>query len=1317
MALKTRKFANVTTEGGMLPVDLLSRIYAIDSALPGISAPDYHLASGDKLTDAISRSWSALRARWESFKAEREKFGDEDRGTSATRERWLLPLFSELGYGRLMVTKAEEIEGRVYPISHGWHRSPIHLVSASVSLDEKRAGVAGASRSSPHSLVQEYLNRTSKKLWGFVTNGLTFRILRDNISLTRQSYVEFDLEGIFDSEAFADFSLLWLLCHQSRVEAEKPEECWLEQWSCLAQKEGTRALDQLRSGVERAISALGNGFISERRNHALRENLRSGNLSKAELYRELLRIIYRLIFIFVAEDRELLLLPDADRKARERYQRFYSTARLRDMAAKVRGGHHIDQYQVLKLVFGSLGSSAGAPELAIGPLGSFLWSPQATPNLDSCELSNAALLDSIRALTTIVDGSSRRFVDYKNLGSEELGSIYESLLELHPELDIEAGSFELRTAQGNERKTTGSYYTPSSLINCLLDSALEPVVAEALKIDRSEKSILKLKVCDPACGSGHFLIGAAHRLAKHLARVRTGEDEPPPQATRRAMRDVVGHCIYGVDINPMAVELCKVSLWLDALEPGRPLSFLEHRIQCGNSLLGVTPALLEKGIPDEAFEPIEGDDKRVCSGLKKQNKKEHEARAGRQTTMFDVEGFEAWNRLGNIQAFITTLDDIDDSSIEGIQKKQALYEEQVKGKSYLFSRFWADAWCAAFVWNRNSQQEEFITEEVFRRIEKNPHSVSPSLQDEVRRIATEYKFFHWHLAFPGVFRVPKRGETPDNREMGWSGGFDVVLGNPPWERIKIQEKEWFAERSPLIASAPNAAARSKMIAALKESDPSLYKAFGAELRRAEGESHYIRSSGRYPLCGRGDVNTYSIFAESAGAIIRTDRAGAGIIVPSGVATDDTTKFYFQNIVESGRLVSLYDFENRNAIFMGVHRSFKFTLLTLGSPRPGREGKFAFFLHETGQLLEQGRVFNLSAADIQLVNPNTKTCPIFLSERDAEITKRIYERVPVLIREGDPDGNPWGITFRAMFHMSNDSHLFHNRNQLDEQGFQLRGNIFEKGKERYLPLYEAKMIHQFDHRWATYDGEDARDVTEQEKQNPNFEPLPRYWVHESEVNKAIPESWDKPWLMGWRDICRSTDERTVIASLVPRVGVGDKFLLLNSSEHGQRPLCLLANLNSLAFDYVARQKVGGTSLKYFTMKQLPVLLPTIYSEVQANDGGEIGTEIETLVTNLLYSSSGMNVIASANKLRPASPQWKAEDRILNRARLDALYFGLYQLTRSEVEFILDQFPVLRRKENKALGEYRTKRLILEYFDTISGVYKLKATVARAAAVAP
>jgi hypothetical protein len=1173
-------------------------------------------------------------------------------------------------------------------------------VSATVSLDEKRAGVAGASRNSPHSLVQEYLNRNPDKLWGFVSNGLVLRVLRDNISLTRQSYVEFDLEGIFTSEAFADFSLLWLLCHQSRVEADKPEECWLERWSNLAQKEGIRALNQLRSGVERAIAFLGNGFLSEARNAPLRDQLRSGDVTKSDLYRELLRIIYRLIFLFVAEDRGLLLIPTAEPTAKDRFRDYYSTARLRKVAMRVKGGHHTDQYRVLKLLFTALGSGSGAPALGIGPLGSFLWSTEATPHLDCCELSNASLLDAIRALTVIVDGSSRRFVDYKNLGSEELGSIYEALLELHPEVNVAEGSFELRSSPGSERKTTGSYYTPSTLINCLLDSALEPVVAAALKRDKSEQTILKLKVCDPACGSGHFLIGAAHRLAKHLARVRTGEEEPPPEATRRAMRDVVGHCIYGVDINPMAVELCKVSLWLDALEPGRPLSFLEHKIQCGNSLLGVTPALLDQGIPDAAFEPLEGDDKKRCAGLKKQNKREREARQSGQYTMFDL-GFEAWDKLGNIQAFINTLDDIDDSSIEGIEKKQALYEEQVRGKSYLFSRFWADSWCAAFVWHKDSNRIEFITDDVFRRIEQNPNTVPRTIQDEVKRLSDEYKFFHWHLAFPGVFRIPKSGERAENAEMGWSGGFDVVLGNPPWERIKIQEKEWFAECSPSVAAAPNAAARSKMILELKESDPVLYGAFRAELRRAEGESQFIRSSGRYPLCGRGDVNTYSIFAESVGSIIRYDTGSSGIIVPSGIATDDTTKFYFQNIVESGRLVSLFDFENRNGIFTGVHRSYKFTLLTLSSPQDGREGRFAFFLHEATQLSQPDRVFTLSAADIALVNPNTRTCPIFLSQRDAEITKRIYERVPVLIREGDPDGNPWGISFRAMFHMSNDSHLFRTRSQLEDQGLILNGNIFENEKDRYLPLYEAKMIHQFDHRWATYDRDGARDVTEAEKQNPHFEPLPRYWVHEAEVQKALPETWDKPWLMGWRDICRSTDERTVISSLIPRVATGDTLLLMFPSHHSEFWPAIIANLNSLVLDYVARQKVGGTHLKYHVFKQLAVLQPVAYARISFPGLEQPLLSLIIEIANRLFSlSKTVQLAPPSGSEKLAALCGTSGNRNELRAALDAIYFHLYGLTRRDVEFILGQFPVLRRNEERAHGEFLTRRLVLERFDYLA-----------------
>lgn len=412
-------------------------------------------------------------------------------------------------------------------------------------------------------------------------------------------------------------------------------------------------------------------------------------------YRQLLRLVYRLLFLFVAEDRDLLLRPDADPQARERYERFYSLSRLRLLAEKRVGTRHADLYHGLRLIMDKLGSDAGCPALGLPALGSFLFSREAIPDLEACDIANAYLLDAVRALAFINDRHGRRLVDYKNLRSEELGSVYEALLELLPDVHIEALQFDLKTVSGSERKSTGSYYTPESLVQCLLDSALEPVVAEALNQPDAAQAILRLKVCDPACGSGHFLIAAAHRLAKHVASVRTGDDEPAPEAVRTALRDVIGHCIYGVDANPMAVELCKVSLWMEALEPGKPLSFLDHRIQCGNSLIGATPALLKHGIPDDAFKPIEGDDRTVCSEYRKHNKQEREG----QQRLF-THAPEPWTRLGNLATGLLQLEEISDDSIAGVRRKQERWEELVRSQGYIYSRLWADAWCAAFVWKK-----------------------------------------------------------------------------------------------------------------------------------------------------------------------------------------------------------------------------------------------------------------------------------------------------------------------------------------------------------------------------------------------------------------------------------------------------------------------------------------------------------------------------------------------------------------------------------------------------------------------------------------
>ena len=517
----------------------------------------------------------------------------------------------------------------------------MHLVGRGLSLDRRAAGQRGAAAANPHGLVQEFLNRSDAHLWAIVSNGLRLRILRDNQTLSRQSFLEFDLEAMFAGEVYSDFVLLWLIVHASRFaprEGDRPETCWLEQWTREAERQGARALGELRGGVERALRILGRGFTSHPRNAVLREALRSGALPPDGFHGQILRVVYRLIFLFVAEDRTLdgqsLLHPHDDsaigRAAREAYAAHYGTARLRHLAGRIKGSRHGDLWRQFRLLAGAL---SGEPDfetarrhLALPALGSFLWSRESTTELNGTELTNHDFLEALRHLAFTRQNKMLRPVDYRNLGAEELGGVYEGLLALTPRVSGDGADFTFAEFAGNARKTSGSYYTPDVLVQCLLDSALDPVVAEAVRGKtgtEAERAILDLKVCDPAVGSGHFLVGAAHRLARHLARVRAysaGESEPSPLLYQHALRDVIGRCLYGVDMNPMAAELCRVSLWLEALEPGKPLSFLDHHIRVGNSLLGTTPELIEAGLPDGAFKPLQGDDSKTCSGLRRRNK-------------------------------------------------------------------------------------------------------------------------------------------------------------------------------------------------------------------------------------------------------------------------------------------------------------------------------------------------------------------------------------------------------------------------------------------------------------------------------------------------------------------------------------------------------------------------------------------------------------------------------------------------------------------------------------------------------------------------
>jgi hypothetical protein len=1315
MRARTRNpFLTVRTEGSILPIDVLTRVIERDKDLDGLAPESYHLAKNERINEVATRAWNRLQGAWEAFREASERLSESDLGTSLTRERWLLILFQELGYGRLMTHRAWEIEDRTYPISHLWGSTPIHLVGCRVSMDKKQAGVAGAARVSPHSLVQEFLNRSDDHLWGIVSNGLILRLLRDNVSLTRQAFVEFDLEAMMEGEAFSDFVLLFMLCHQSRVEVPEdktPDSCWLEQWHNAAAEQGIRALDELRSGVKNALDTLGAGFLAHPANTALRQKLKDGALSTQDYYRQLLRVVYRLLFLFVAEDRELLYDPDAPIANRMVYASYYSTHRIRELAQRRRGTKHADLYRTLRLVFDKL--REGCPELALPALGSFLFSGESTPDLDAADLANRDLLAAFRQLACTIDGDALRPIDYRNLGPEELGSVYESLLEMHPQVNTDAATFKLDVAAGSERKTTGSYYTHSSLVQCLLDSALDPVLDEAATKSDPEAALLDLKICDPASGSGHFLIAAAHRVAKRLAAVRTGEDEPSPQATRAALRDVIGRCMYGVDVNPMAVELCKISLWMEAMEPGKTLGFLDHHIKCGNSLLGTTPALMAEGIPNDAFKPIEGDDKTVCKDLEAQNKGE---RAG--LDMFST--FTERKPRADLTDPFKQLVDEDDASPLARKRKAEHYRALVQSADYVNAWFLADAWCAAFVLSKTDLEDLAVTHRRFRNWEANPETAKSEDREAVHAIADQYQFFHWHLAFPEVFRVPADGERPESQRCGWSGGFDCVLGNPPWDRVKFQEREYFAHRDPAIAQCSTASRRHAMIASLATSNPGLFSAYRQAKRHSEATGLVARESGYYPYCGRGDINTYALFAELKMALLGI-RGYTGFIAPSALATGDTTKYFFQFVVDEHHLVTLFDFENRKKIFPEVQGNVRFSLFTFTS------GEVAGFkvgaqLDDPALLNDKARVYALSTEDVARANPNTRTCPAFRTARDAQLVLALHSQ-PVLVNEQIEDGNRWSIRFETQFHMTNNSNLFLTIDDVETQPAQMESPGLEAVD--VLPLYEAKLIGQFDHRAGTFAGISSdvmykmhagtKQLTPTERTDPCCRIAPRYWIRGKDVPEKARESG---WIACFRNAISSVaDSRSFVSVILPTCGVGNSLICLETNEGPRATLFMVSLFNSFTLDYVLRQKATGGNASYFIVKQLPVPTPEAARTAPRWCAVPLIDWIAARTLELSAVTWDLSAVTPACNYGDIPPfVWDEGRRFLLRCELDAAFFHLYlgmprewdkqgskQLLeyfptpRDAVEYIMETFPIVKRKDEEQYGEYRTKLQILDIYD--------------------
>jgi hypothetical protein len=1266
------KFTSIDMEGSLIPPDTLEEVFS--GTAPGQRPQDFGLDKKTALDNDIAACWSEARGYWSAFQRALAKADPGKSTVSITRDLWLIPLLTSLGFSEVTYTpKAAVINGRTYAISHraGSEDSgfPLHLDGAGNELDKRSP--TGRPRISPHTLVQEFLNN-SDHLWGAVSNGLRFRILRNSSRLSKPVYLEFNLEQLMVSEQFAEFSLFYRLVHRTRwpVNIASAHECLLEKYYQSGIETGGRIREKLREGVEQAILIFGNGFLSHPLNNDLRERLRNGSLTPTEYYRQLLRLIYRFLFLMVSEQRNLIG-PDPGFDFHQKvYNEHYSISRLRGLAGRPlsHSDSHRDMWEGVKQTFRLLANDEDARLLNMQCLDGDLFSAEGIKDLTASCLCNSAFLEAMGRLSYFQENNVQRLINYAFLDVEELGSVYESLLDHYPVIRQEDGATVFEFSQGTERKTTGSYYTRPELVQELIKSGLDPIIEErlstALSKEDKEKALLGVRVCDPAAGSGHFLLAAARRIAKSLAQIRLGEDQVTPDEYRRAVREVIRTCIYGVDLNPLAVDLCKVALWLEGHNRGMPLTFLDHHVKCGNSLVGVDSLdRLRQGIPEDAFKPVTGDVRESANAPKRLNRRECE---NINQGSVDFATGERFNT--NQKTFSQGLHNvarIPDENTEGVHRKQREYQRIVQSREWETDRIAADLWTSAFFWPLTEQTSAFVPNtSVLIRFLDNAGSVQRSVVEKTATIAQEHRFFHWPLEFPDVF---------------FDGGFDVVLTCPPWRRFHNSKT-------------------SDAIDTELETQNEESRTQGTHLAPADAESpmlelfgHYVKRSSRFPLTKSSGPLAYALFTELGFRLIK-QTGRCGLIVPTAIATDRSTRTLFLHLLEKDFLVSLYDFENRPGFFDGAMSTLKFCLFTFAR-KPQKSVLMAFFLSGAEDLTDKNRLITLRKADPSLINPNTKALPIFRNTKDADIVRNIYKGCPVLANE-TAGSNDWGVSFSGVFQITSDRKLF---SKLERQD--------------YLPLYEGKMIHQFDYRWATYDPdkEQFRIVDSVEKMDPDYAITPRYWVPTDEVRSRLHKlNWRHEWVMAFRDVCRATDCRTGIFTVVPLCGTAHPLPLLVTNKN-IRPcecLVLLANCNSLVLDYVLRQKFPGHHLLFYILKQLPIIPLDHYSE------GDIEF-ISSRVTRLIYTSRESERFAVDCGFQGNPFKWDDCSRAELRADLDAYYAALYGLTRDELHYILDPqdvygpdfpgetFRVLKNKEIRQYGEYRTKRLTLEAWDRLFG----------------
>lgn len=1259
-------------------------------------------------------------------------------------------------------------------------------------------------RGTPSSQMLRYLSRVEVASdravqWGVLTNGSVWRLYWQSARSRSEEFLQFDLTALagvaainadlfaqVDAEQLHYLRAFYLLF---RREAFMPQlgDAQARSFHALALHEGrlweTRVSQDLGQRVfdelfPQLAAAIARHDPAPPPQH-IREYLES-------VHRAALILLYRLLFVFYAEDR--LLLPVTDTRYDD-----YSLRALRDEIA--RRMDHADTFstsatrawQHLRSLFRAI--DKGDDSMGLPPYNGGLFHETPDELLARIELPDAELAPLIDGLSRRPDISGRAFINYRDLAVQHLGSIYERLLE--QQLVEDANGAVTVQPSVFARKNSGSYYTHDDLVKLILREALDPLIHErvaafaacladvkkhhattspaqaSMRLGASDpaEAILSLRICDPAMGSGHFLVSLvdelADRVLEQLADASAKAEEakiahyisPVAQdilklrerirqraessqwAIDTALLDdrhlvrrmILKRVVHGVDKNPMAVELAKLALWLHTFTVGAPLSFLDHHLRCGDSLYGERVGAVHQAL----------------GGAREYGRGAARVRLG---AMLHGGSLAQITVAAQALTEINALVDADLAEVERSRRLMDSVHEHLAPLHRLLDFWQALRWIAPLDvpparWTDKQKTAVDLLSGRFgddllallapgRTVWGDPglDERINTLLDECRELAARERFLHWELAFPGVWK--NVGSTqPD-------GGFDAVIGNPPWDRMKLQEVEWFAERRPTIARQARAADRKRMIDALKREGDPLAADYALAARCAEDATRIARDCGDYPLLSAGDINLYSLFVERASHLVRLDGI-VGLLTPSGIAADKGAARFFRSIATTGRLAALFDFENKKVFFADIHASFKFcALIFAGTQRAFAAARCAFYLHAVAELtppvfddgtdavarLTATRVIELSAADFRAVNPNTGTAPIFRNALDAQLTTRIYRSHPVLVRHEfasstdpltrasviDPDRivsqqRLYPVRYLRMFDMTNDSGLFKRRDELEAEGwYPVAGGRWKKGEDEMLPLYEGKMVQMYDHRAAgvVVNPENLHrpaqpfEASDDQHRDPSFVPPPQFFVDAT----LVGEQMTTEWILGFKHVSAPTNVRTMIAAICPRAGAGNSLPLLAHETNGATtaPL-LLANLNSLCMDYVLRQKLQGQNLNLFVVEQLPLIAPVVY--MQPLGTTTIGDFVRSEVLRLSYTAYDLAAFAHDLGYNGAPFSWDEEDRRHRMARLDALYFRLYGLDRGEAAYVLDTFPIVREQDEAAFNRYRTKDLVLGYMNAL------------------